>query len=704
MKTIGRSPLLIAAYALVAGLFFVACGGDDEGSGPSSDPNQHQCTDQCAVDDTRCSDGGLQICESAGACASWSDAGSCPDDQVCSGGACVDQCQDACLDGERECDGASGYRICEEQSSGCLDWSSERSCDADLSCQDGLCIGDCDPGQQRCNGDDVEVCNDDGTGWDVEQSCSATRCEPIIAACAEPELDITSDTDLDGQIFVDGSVIVRTDAHLHSPTGELYLHATSITVESGASITVAATGEHPDGQGADDLFFGASGGGHGESGQPVPNSSSVGSAFARGDEVNVTAGSRGGTQNLGDSPGMGGGVLHLVADSIDISGSLIADGADGIAGSESGTCTNRGHSGGGSGGGILLAADDVHLSGSISVQPGIGVDTGCTSYFGGDGGLGVVKLLYGGGGLQNNGTIDGVVYEGMKAPMPILSSTHPDPSMMYNDDFDDIVFGWPRPFPTLQGYYRAFNTSQHFLPAPDNASFLADETVSYSREDAADGANYFHITPVDSQSVVGQMASRLLVQVNTLPPLPDSSSHPAPEEWSPNRDVFMSWSDPRGDDFLTGYHYRVDQWGDSVPDDGDAFVPSSQQQQILADQDDGIWAFHIASVDTMGYLTRQSGTHVFRIGDDPGQGQILGTVIDQDGDPIEGAHLSLNRGLLRDAIDDATTTSSGAYNYGPVPAGEWSLQISAEGFQTKELSVTLGADEDHTVDIILDSI
>ena len=30
----------------------------------------------------------------------------------------------------------SGYRTCEEQSSGCLDWSSERSCDADLSCQD----------------------------------------------------------------------------------------------------------------------------------------------------------------------------------------------------------------------------------------------------------------------------------------------------------------------------------------------------------------------------------------------------------------------------------------------------------------------------------------------------------------------------------------------------------------------------------------
>ncbi|MFW5966673.1 MAG: carboxypeptidase-like regulatory domain-containing protein, partial [Persicimonas sp.] len=271
-------------------------------------------------------------------------------------------------------------------------------------------------------------------------------------------------------------------------------------------------------------------------------------------------------------------------------------------------------------------------------------------------------------------------------PLDVSSSSHPNSDIYYNDDFDQIAFSWEKPFPGLQGYYLALNDEENYVPSADNAEFLADEVTTYDRDDLVDGANYFHITPVDSQSNTGGMESRFPVYLNTEPPTVTSDSHSDEAEWSDNDDVNLSWSDERPEDSFTGYYYTVDEYGDTVPDKDDTFLPIDQKQTILSDHEEGAFAFHIVPVDTVGNLTSEAETYRFRIGDDPGEGTVLGTARDEDGNDIEDVRVTVNRGLFGDAVPDDETNASGEYNLGDVPVGEWEFQATADGYETEVIT------------------
>lgn len=764
----------------------IACGTDEVCSGGQC---ASECQQICTLGDRECVGEQYRVCEeNVDGCADWSTPSACNDGQTCSGGQCGESCTDACDAGELRCDNASTFQVCEEQSSGCLDWSVAEACPAGASCSDGLCegcadgerrcstdgtsveqcsadlwsavqscplgcdnavcasevsctpgnyqcngnvvqvcnasgsaylhvstcavdcenglcTGQCEPGERRCNGDNVEVCNAGGTAWDFSQSCDDTRCVSTVAICAEESLDITTDTDLDGTIYVDGPVIVRSGVDLYSPTGNLRIIAQTITVEEGGSITAAATGDQPEGRGRDGAecgsnFRGGTGGSHATQGGSSTCFNAP-PAFARSDEIRITPGSRGGyghgytaTEGLA---GYGGGLIELIADDIDVQGSLRADGQDGVPFPS--TC-GGGNGGGGSGGGILVAADDLSFSGTVSVLGGQGSTVSCSYNNSGNGGNGVVKFLHA-SSFDNTGSISGTSFSGLLAPLHISSTTHPEADRFYNDDFDTIAISWVQPFPSLQGYYLALNATRNFVPAPANSDFLDDEVITYSREDVVDGANYFHITAVNAQFTVGTMEARRTINVNTYPPSVFSSSHAQQHQWSSNANAFMEWTDHRGDSDLTGYYYVVDHFGDTVPTANDTFVPIDQKQTLLSNLPDGIWAFHIVSVDTMGYLTSTAGTYRVRIGDDPGTGSILGTIRDENNDPLSGARVTVNRGLLNPAVPDGITNSNGQYNMGDVPAGEWEVQISADGYVTQTTTITLSDGQARTVDITL---
>ena len=68
-------------------------------------------------------------------------------------------------------------------------WEKERACDA--GCEGNFCKKACDPGEKRCSGDELEICNSTGTAW-VGQSC-VNGCQTTggTAACkvaANPSL------------------------------------------------------------------------------------------------------------------------------------------------------------------------------------------------------------------------------------------------------------------------------------------------------------------------------------------------------------------------------------------------------------------------------------------------------------------------------------------------------------------------------------
>ena len=710
--------------------------GCDDGSCVSD------CSDECSAGDSQCDGDDVQVCqEQSNGCMGWTDPIACTGGTSCDGGSCSTSCTNACSsEGAVQCVDDGSIQACQEQATGCLDWSapidcpSGTSCDAGqclsagscapntyqcngsdvevcnaegtahlfvksctADCDGGVCVGDCEPGTRQCNGDDVEVCNSSGTAFEVEESCD-TSCSDITNDCAEEDWLVTSDTSRDGKVVVDGEVIVFGGAELYSPSGTLEIYADSITVQSGGSIVMAATGDDPEGEGAYGrsctcgqfctTFAGGTGGSYGERGGYT---GCVQAPVASGhpNTIYVRQGSRGGASRNFESPGgLGGGVLRLMADAIDMRGTLVADGANSTAYDDGVGCSTANLDGGGSGGGIVMEADDLDFSGTASVQGGAALPTGGCNDGDGDGGVGVVKLLHG-STFSDTGTVDGVRYSGLSSPREIGSSTHPDEERYYNDDFETVELSWQRPFPAVNGYY--FDWNQQPQDAPDSGSgqWLSEESVTLDRDDLWTGSNYIHFTSVDAQSNTSAMAGRFSIYVNDETPSASSSSHPDELDWYDAQTVNLSWSDAADEEHFTGYYYAVDQFGDTVPTKDDQYVPLEQKSTVLSGVDEGIWAFHLVAEDTQGYLTRASETVVFRVGDDPGTGNILGNINDSSGSPIEGAEVTINRGLLPE-LDDQVTDDDGFFNFGGgVPAGDWEVEIAAQGYETAVVSVSL---------------
>ncbi len=690
---------------------------------------QASCTNNCAANEKRCmGNDQVQQCDvQASGCRDWSPAQLCPGGQSCTGtGMCM-----ACTDGAKRC-GAGGAAV--EQCSG-GSWGQIQSCPfgcgagmcssmvtctpgayrcnglavevcnssgtaylttstCAVSCSAGLCTGACRAGDKRCNGMAVETCNGAGTAWAVTDTC-ATACDASTAQCALASLTVASNMDMNGVVVVNGPVIVRSGATLSSPMGDLTIRATSITVELGGSISAAPVGATPDGVGGSvsggGSGYGAWGGGYAtQGGSPqYAWTTSPGQAFGSATDAVVTQGAAGGVGYNAAPGGKGGGVIRLIADTINIQGTVTANGAPGGSGTQGG-------GGGGSGGGILIAAIDLTISGSASASGGLGGNSG-GSYFGGNGGNGRVKLL--GATRTITGTITGTRTEGLLPPLEITSSTHPNPNLIYNDDFGAVALTWSRAFPARQGYYFLSSTAPYSVPTPASGTFAASELASIDRARLVNGANYFHIASVDAMSNVGTVEMPFRIRVNTTPPTVGSTSHASQTAWTANRDVFYNWTLPVADENTRGVYYILDHYGDTVPTaTTGTFLPVNQKQLLRSGLDAGVWAFHVVAVDTRGYLTKVGGHYQVRLGPDPGNGAVLGRVVGPTSANISGATVRLNRGLFA----DKTTIADGSYNFGQIPIGTWEVTVSKAGFvtQTKTVTITTGS-PNGTVDFTL---
>ena len=690
-----------------------------------------ECVDQCAtVGATRCSStvDGVETCSTqASGCLAWSPAVGCPGAQTCTSGACT-----TCQTGAERCSVNDNVETCTSgtwfETQSCAFGCTAGACQASVSCTpgaprcnanaveicnssgtaylhaqtcasacaSGLCVGACTPGTKRCNAGAAETCNAAGTAWEGSQACSA-GCDAASGTCALASLDVTSSTSLDGEIVVNGPVFVRSGATLTSPTGNLTIRATSITVELNASIAAAPTGENAQGAGGAYTYTtcGGAGGGYGTIGGYASycGTTGRGPAFGSATDAIVEQGAKGGNSPSGALGGKGGGVLRLVAGTITIAGQVTANGNAGAA--SSGT---SGGGGGGSGGGILIAANTLTVSGTVSAAGGSGgVNSSNASYSGAVGGNGRIKLLRGISATVT-GPVIGTVTEGLLPPLRITSSTHPDPNLIYNDDFSVIGLAWDRAFPSTQGYYHRTTTTQHQPPTPATGAFIASELLALDRTAVVAGANYFHIVPVDATSAVGTIENKLRLQINTTPPTVSSSSHPSETAWSANPNAFFSWTLPTADANHKGYYYVLDHYGDTVPPTTGPLLPVTQKQILLSNLTPGIWQFHVVSIDQRGYRTRAADHYQIRIGADPGVGTLLGT-ISAGGSPLQGAKVRINRSLIG---PDQTSLANGAYNFGgAVPAGTWEVSVEKAGYQTQTMTVTVAAGGSTTANFAL---
>jgi hypothetical protein len=193
---------------------------------------------------------------------------------------------------------------------------------------------------------------------------------------------------------------------------------------SGLVTTTNATGNGGGGHGQDRFIFDqGAGGGGGTSGVGGPATGDDGDPFK------TEPGNAGSTTSTpagpGGAPGRGGGVIKVIADTLNVSGAIRADGTSGTPkGSAPADCfdpdtdgdgpdtgkANTGFAGGGggSGGGIVIHAAEYVVSGAVSANGGAG--GAGTRGGGGGGGGGNVKLstaLFAGNGPTANGGAGG---------------------------------------------------------------------------------------------------------------------------------------------------------------------------------------------------------------------------------------------------------------------------------------------------------
>ncbi len=530
--------------------------------------------------------------------------------------------------------------------------------------------GPCAPGALRCNGDSAQVCNAEGTHWDTVEECT-TFCQDGI--CALDGLDVTSDMALEGNILVAGAVTVRSGATLSSTTGNLSITADSITVENGGSISMAPTGMSPDGQGSDAF-----------SSSSQPTGGGYGGVWGSDTDSDVQAGSAGGKMlaSTGIPAAFGGGVLRLLATQITIAGQLTANGANG--GSNTTLCVIGG--GGGSGGGVLLAGDDLTITGSISAAGGIGgpSNPSCFSTGGGAGSEGRVKLLHGSHiEVIEGAVVAGTLTQGLAPPIPLRSASHPDPFRIYNDGFLSFDVSWSKAFPSLMGYYVRLDTTEFNPPRAADSQFQEIDQVSFSPNDINNGVNFVHVASVDSLSAVGTVETVFRVQINTQGPSVSSESHPSQATFTANTNPFFRWTYPQGDENVAGAYYILDQFGDTVPSAADTQVPANQKQLQKSGVVEGIHVLHVVSVDTAGRLSKQAGHYRVNIGTDPGNGAVIGRVVNAQQQGIAGATVTINRGLFT-----TTTDASGNYTLPTVTAGSWELSVKSGALAaTKNITV-----------------
>jgi cysteine-rich repeat protein len=576
----------------------------------------------------------------------------CDDGNTVSGDGCSSTCQIEgtglpCTPHTFRCGSNDDVEVCNNAGTS---WLFDQSCTS--GCTAGVCNDPtCTPGATRCQGNEVETCNADGATWSSTQACT-TFCQ--MGQCALDGLTIGSNANYDGTVIVAGTFDVGSGATVTASSGDLTIIADTIIVEAGAAIAIAPTSTSTQGQACQvyvpyqyyDLMA--------NYGQPA-NTTVMETAVGGESESAVQGGGVGGmtgywpcdttTQPVTTH---GGGTLRLIANhDITIAGQLLAPGQPMQPSDPSG----------GAGGGIALAGDTIEITGSVSTTGGSSA------------GYGRIRLMYG-TSLTNTGTTIGELTQGRRPPIDVTSPTQPNPALVYNDAFATLGIAHERPFTTAQGYMHSVDTSPYTLPTPATGTFAGVESFDVARSALVAGQNYIHVISVDATSALGTVETTFPVTINTAAPAASSSSHPVATTWYPNANPFFAWTLPASDASFARVHYVFDQFGDTVPAISDTALPVSQKQLLISNVANGIWVLHVVSEDTVGNLTNAAANVVVRVGADPGSGTVFGSVFDENNQPVVGATIRVNRGIFT-----TTTTTGGSYSLSGVSAGTWEISV-----------------------------
>ncbi|MGI6393893.1 MAG: carboxypeptidase-like regulatory domain-containing protein [bacterium] len=631
-------------------------------------------------------------------------------------------CSDACIDGkciinpnctpeERRCVNKTAQK-CNVDG---LAWIVTEVCK--YGCEDGACTGVCDTGQKRCNlSGNAEECNSEGN-WVKKETCAATTpCIDETGECAKETLNLVGETVTMGGLhyfYGNVSLSASTTISVDPNIGWLEIHAGGdifIDATSGIYADELTCGPADGGSSNGSSYGGGGGGGHKNAGVDSKRYSGGtytvkgGAAVESISILKHKTGSCGGSNWQGDQGGKGGGAIVLYGANIAIEGTLSAKGGNG-------TSSTDGGSGGGSGGSITLFGGIVKLEASadLNAEGGDGGKSNSSSYYGGAGGRGMIKIL---SGEKKTGIIDpSAKIEDYRAtvapPYKISSTTHPDENKWYNDGFGNILISWNRPtYLDVDAYFYKINTNTVFVPKSGDGTYVEANVVNLEMG-WANGTNYFHLTTNDTDAASGTISNSFVINVNNAPPTITSSSHSNTDTFYDVSTVALNWTDPSGRaGSFPNYRYIWDRYANTTPSSTTG-VLTDKRDLTVTGVPKGIWYLHVISIDSMGYPTKAANHFKVNVGEQPGKGNIAGNVkVNGTNDPIQGAIVKVN-----DGIWTTQTASNGSYSFGDnsvfsnivYPWPKWEVSVEAPGYKKSVQVIDVTVGETTPLNFFLDS-
>ena len=188
---------------------------------------------------------------------------------------------------------------------------------------------------------------------------------------------------------------------------------------------------------------------------------------------------------------------------------------------------------------------------------------------------------------------------------PLLASpTHPDRHAWSNNP--NPIFTWtpPEDHSGIVGYYFLLNHQQSSVPTEANGTWTDEPQASFTGLE--DGVWTLHVVSKDRCGNVGLRAAHYSLRIDTkaLPPVVSSPSHPE-GSWVRNAAPTFTWAAPQDLSGVVGYYYCLDAEAFTVPS-REAAQFTTGTLATLPKLEDGVWVFHIVTVDQAGNVGTQA--------------------------------------------------------------------------------------------------
>ena len=184
---------------------------------------------------------------------------------------------------------------------------------------------------------------------------------------------------------------------------------------------------------------------------------------------------------------------------------------------------------------------------------------------------------------------------------PVISSiTHADFNRWFNNNSPSFSWTTPPDPAGIEGYYYLFNQIKDSVPDITTASWTRGTMASFV--DVPDGTWYLHVIAKDTAGNISAESSHFQINVAMTPPPPlvYSPTHPDENKWYREKNLKMQWKAMSYVNDIIGYYYVLDNFEKTIPSPKNSKTMDTNAGPV--EINDGVWYFHIVSVDREGVI------------------------------------------------------------------------------------------------------